>query len=234
VYLLNIGSDGMKLTEQIIKLTTSIISSFDFKDFARTKPSFFTRTGGERQPKMPFEDLMFFILFHMKCSIPSALRRFFKDKGSDEAMSQQSLSQAREKVHSKAFKHLFTEAVKLAVEHRNETWNGYRVFANDGTKIALPDTPKILGFYGGTGKNADSPTAQASALYDVLNDTLIDVAIEPLKIDERTLAHGHISALSQLPIKSKKLLIYDRGYPSFDFIKRHEDEGLYYLMRVKR
>ena len=180
------------------------IGNDDFKDYARTKPAFFTRTGGKRQPKMPFEDLIFFMLFHMKCSTPSALRRFFKDKGSDETMAQQSLSEAREKVHPEAIKHLFSEAVKLIVKHRNETWNGYRVFAVDGMKAALPDTPKILEFYGGAGKNADSPTAQTSALYDVLNDTLIDVAIEPLKIDERILAHGHISALLKLPVESTK------------------------------
>jgi hypothetical protein len=214
-------------------MTTKTVDNADFKDSARTKPTFFTRTGGDRKPKMTVEDLMFFLLFHMKRSIPSALRRFFKDKGVDITMAQQSLSEAREKVNPEAFKRLFVEAAQLHTEHKTETWNRYCVLAIDGTKIALPNYKKVLDFYGGTGKNADSPTAQASALYDVLNDTLLDVAMEPLKIDERTLAYGHISALKTFPIEAKKLLTYDRGYPSFDLIKRHEDEGLYYLMRVR-
>jgi len=207
---------------------TEIINSEAFKDSARKHPKFFTRTR-----KMPFPDLMFFMLIRLKCSIPSALRRFFKDKGTKTTMTQQSLCEAREKVNVSAFKHLFTEAVKTTMEHRKETWNGYRVFAIDGTKIALPDDEKLLNHYGGTGKNADSPTAQGSALYDVLIDTLIDVAMEPLATGERVLAEGHIRALRAIPTGDKNLLIYDRGYPSFDFIKRHFSEGLCFLMRVK-
>ena len=219
---------AMKLAELIIAKTKEIINSIAFKDFARKHSSFFTRNH-----KMPFEDLMFFMLLHLKCSIPTSLRRFFEKKGTKTTMAQQSLSEAREKVNATAFKHLFDESVKITVENRNETWNGYRVYAVDGTKIALPDGKKLLKHYGGSGKNATSPTAQGSALYDVLNDTLIDVAMEPLSVGERTLAEGHISALKALPTGNKDLLTYDRGYPSFDFIKLHESEGLYYLMRVK-
>jgi hypothetical protein len=228
VYLKILDVTAMNLVELIVTRTMEILNSLDFKDFARKKPTFFTRNR-----KMPFQELMVFMLFHLKCSIPSALRRFFKERGTDTTMAQQSLCEAREKVNVSAFKHLFTEAVKTTVEHRKETWNGYRIYATDGSKIALPDDKKLLAHYGGTGKNADSPTAQGSALYDVLNDTLIDVAMEPLNTGERTLAEGHISALLTLPVTDKNLLIYDRGYPSFDFIKKHEDEGLFYLMRVK-
>jgi hypothetical protein len=173
------------------------------------------------------------MIFHFKNSISSALRRFFDKKGTETTMTQQSLSEAREKVNVSAFRLLFVDAVKTALEHRKETWNGYRVYAVDGTKIALPDNEKLLNHFGGTGKNADSPTAQASALYDVLNDTLIDVSMEPLTAGERELAEGHIDALKTIPTGDKDLLIYDRGYPSFDFIKRHESESLYFLMRVK-
>jgi hypothetical protein len=218
----------MTLAGIIIARTTAIINSLFFKNMAKKKPEYFTRNR-----KMPFEDLMFFMLFHLKCSIPSALRRFFEYIGTKITMTQHSLSEAREKVDVSAFKYIFIDAVKAMVEHRKETWNGYRVFAVDGTKIALPNDGKLLKHFGGTGKSADSPTAQASALYDVLNDTLIDVTMEPLTVGERELAEGHIDALKSINTGDKNLLIYDRGYPSFDLLKRHESEALYFLMRVK-
>ena len=218
----------MKLTEILAREIHAIIYSSAFKEMARKLPKFFTRNR-----KMPFEDLVMFMLFHLKCSIPSSLRRFFNAKGDDATMSQQSLSEAREKLTVDAFKHLYKKNVETIVKHRVEKWHGYRVYANDGTKIALPDEAKLLEYYGGTGRNSDSPTAQASAMYDVLNDTLVDASIAPLATDERTLALQHINATMDLCANDKKLNIYDRGYASFDFINELETKGLFYLMRVK-
>jgi len=119
------------------------------------------------------------------------------------------------------------------VDHCNAKWNGYRVYANDGTKIALPDDQKLLDYYGGTGRNAAAPTAQASAQLDVLNDILVDTVIAPLSTDERTLARQHIYATKDLCPGDRKLIIYDRGYASFDFIEELESNGLFYLMRIR-
>ena len=218
----------MKLSEIIVKRTNEIIYSLAFKEMARKLPKFFTRNR-----KMPFEDLVIFMLFHLKCGIPSSLRRYFKAKEQTNKMSQQSLSEAREKLTVDAFKYLYRTSVETIVEHRVDKWHGYRVYANDGTKIALPDEAKLLRYYGAVGRNAASPAAQASAMYDVLNDTLVDVAIAPIATDERTLALQHINATRDLCVDDKKLNIYDRGYASYEFIKELETQGLFYLMRVK-
>lgn len=218
----------MKLPEILLKITSKTVYSVIFKDFARKLPKYFTR-----DRKMPFEDLIIFMLFHLKSSISTALRRFFKTKGENMTMSQQSLSEAREKLTVEAFSHLYRVTADAIVEYRTEKWHGYRVYANDGSKIALPDDKKLLEFYGAAGKGATSPTAQASAMYDVLNDALVDVAIAPMSTDERTLALGHIEATRNLCVSDKKLNIYDRGYASFDFIEKLESYGLFYLFRVK-
>ena len=218
----------MKLGEAIAIKTSTIVNNETFKETTRKMPAYFTRNR-----KMPFEDLIYFMIFHLKCSISSALRRYFKDKGVETTMTQQSLSEARKKVNVWAFKHLFIESAKTIAEYRSETWNGYNVYATDGTKIALPDAKNLLDHYGGIGKNADSPTAQASALYDMLNDNLVDASMEPLSTGERSLAEGHIRALQTFQPNGRKLIIYDRGYSSFDFVKLHFDEGLFFLMRVK-
>lgn len=115
-------------------------------------------------------------------------------------------------------------------------WKGYYVYAVDGVKVALPiDIKKLLlKVFGGVGRNAASPTAQASAIYDVLNKIIIDAAIKPLKTDERTLALHHIDALIDLVKHKMKLIIFDRGYPSFELINYLTDRNLNYVMRVKK
>ena len=101
------------------------------------------------------------------------------------------------------------------LENTNNTWHGYRVFAIDGTKIQLPTDKKLLVHYGGPGKEKNAPTAQASILYDVLNDIVTDAAIDPMTDDERTLAKAHLETCKVLLPDDKKLIIFDRGYPSF-------------------
>jgi hypothetical protein len=149
-------------------------------------------------------------------------------------MKQQSFSEARKKIKVSAFIESFKLSVDVLSKSCQSTWHGFLVFAIDGTKIALSQDKVLLDHYGGTGANASSPTAQGSIMYDILNDIVYDALIEPLATDERTLAIKHIeTVLERLPDR-RMLVIFDRGYPSFELIKMLEDLGIKYLMRVKR
>ena len=220
----------MGLVERIIVFTQKLIFSAEFKEFARVNPSDFTRIR-----KMSFEELMVCMLMSFKCTTQSAIRRFFKDLCKGMAMKQQSFSEARQKIRPEAFYALFRLAAREMGSQCRETWHNYRVLANDGSKIALPADGFLLGHFGGIGRNAKSPTAQASICYDVLNDIVIDADIAPLDHGERTLALAHVENCKLvLPEGEKKLFIYDRGYPSFDLIGALEEAGLKYVMRVKK
>ena len=105
--------------------------------------------------------------------------------------------------------------------------------AVDGSKIQLPSDPLLLATFGGTGAGATAPTAQASYLYDVLNDIIVDARIAPLTTDERTLAKQHLEKLVELPTIKKKLLIFDRGYPSAELICTILASGCDFLFRVR-
>jgi hypothetical protein len=218
----------MKLSEMLAQKTHEIVYSVIFRSLARKRPEDFTRNR-----KMPFEDLIFFMIFSLRSSIPTALRRFFEKKYSPETMTQQSLSEARAKLTVEGFKHLFQSISQTITEFRTKKWNGYRLYAVDGVKITLPDERALIDHFGGLGKNADSPTGQGSALYDVLNDNIVDAAIEPLSVDERTLANRHIDALKIIAPNDRKLVLFDRGYPYFSLIDNMEQNGLFYVMRVK-
>jgi hypothetical protein len=148
-------------------------------------------------------------------------------------MKQQSLSEARQKLTVWAFWDLFTLTAKTMTENCTKKWHNYRVYAVDGSKIALPSEKELGEYFGVMGKDGTAPTAQGSILYDVLNDIVADAAIEPMKVCERRLAKSHIEALEDIAQGDKKLIIFDRNYPSFELIEELETSGLFYVMRVR-
>ena len=219
----------MSLVEKIIRLTTELVCSIEFREFARVNPRDFTRTR-----KMSFEELIFCMLKSFKCTTQSALRRFFTDLGKGMTMKQQSFSEARYKIKAEAFVKLFMLTVTAMLPERRDTWHNYRVFAIDGSKIALPADGALLAHFGGLGPDAKSPTAQGSICYDVLNDIVMDADIVPLGCDERSLALAHIDTCCRLLPDEKKLMLFDRGYPSFALICALETCSIRYVMRVKK
>jgi hypothetical protein len=218
----------MTLGEIITSITHNRIYNIKYKEDARKSPTDFTRAR-----KMQFEELILFMLQSLKCSTQSALRRFFTNLGKPVTMKQQSLSEARQKLTVWAFWDLYMLTVNAMTEHCTKKWHNYRVYAIDGSKISLPSEKELGEYFGKLGKDGTAPTAQGSILYDVLNDIVADAAIEPMSTCERTLALSHIEALDDIARDDKKLIIFDRGYPSFELIDELESSGLFYVMRVK-
>lgn len=109
-------------------------------------------------------------------------------------------------------------------------WNGFRVLSVDGSSITLPFTKELKKIYG-EAKNQTNTSivqARASVLYDVLNNYVLDGVLSSKDIGERVLALQHLSYS-----KKKDLIIYDRGYPGYDFIYEHCNRNIEYLMRCK-
>ncbi len=109
-------------------------------------------------------------------------------------------------------------------------WKGFRVLAVDGSRITLPITKELKGIYGEAKNQTGTGVVQArcSVLYDIENKYVLDGSLAPLHKGERELALTHLKSC-----KSNDLLIYDGGYPSYDFINEHIQTGVDYLMRVK-
>ena len=67
------------------------------------------------------------------------------------------------------------------------------------------------------------------------NDIIVDAKIEPIKRNERSLAEEHLNALMMKDDFQQghlELVIFDRGYPSYEFIKSLEDKETAYVMRM--
>jgi hypothetical protein len=222
--------------EKRMLLTTAIVTSkteihhADFLKRARKHPQDFTR-----KRKMPFVELVIFMLNMVKTSTQTSLDRFYENIGQEGMhMSQQSFSEARQKINWEAFRDLFDTIRNEIYEHYYDTWHGYRVTAIDGSKIQLPDEQILRDYYGTMGKSHNAATAQASALYDVLNNVLIDAQLEPLETGERKLALRHIDELCCLTSFDKECILFDRGYASNELIQALRARGIRFVMRIKR
>lgn len=141
--------------------------------------------------------------------------------------------QARMKIKSEVFQHLSQTLIKEFYSDNElgvKLWQGFRLLAIDGSRITLPITKELKEIYGETKNQNETGIIQArcSILYDIENNYVLDGILSPFKHGERELAISHLSNC-----KKGDLLIYDRGYPSYDFINQHLERNLDYIIRVK-
>jgi hypothetical protein len=223
---------GMLCLSNVIQRIQAILLQTSTLEAARVNPAFFTR-----ERKMTFSEIVLFTLSGFNTSIQTALNRFCAHTLNKDGkpMSQQALSKARSHFDHSPFELLFRDLVQMRFcgEYEIILLHGFQIFAVDGSDIALPNMPKLLDAFGGTGRNADSPTAKISLLYDVMNDFIVDAAIDRVGTSERDFALSHIAKLQDIAGDVKKLLIFDRGYPSAALIHELENQGLNFLMRVR-
>jgi len=152
---------------------------------------------------------------------------------STKTFTQSAFVQARKKIKPAVFKKLSQTIINEFYTDNGTSiklWNGFRLLAVDGSRITLPITDELEAIYGQTKNQTETSIVQArcSVLYDVENNYVIDGVLAPLAKGERALALPHLE-YCQLD----DLLIYDRGYPSYEFIYEHVSQGLDYLMRIK-
>lgn len=191
-----------------------------------------------KKKKMPFQKLLHFLISGRKTSTLAALNEYFLKEGEGTHMSQQALSKARNHFDHTPFEKAFygtrDEDYNLATDDTLGRFHGYKIFAVDGTTIALPNIPALKEEFGTLGVNNSSPTARVSIAYDVINDRIVDAGISPISIDERTHADNHLTKLIHAIVMEDSLFIYDRGYASIKLIKRILELQGHFLMRVRK
>jgi hypothetical protein len=186
---------------------------------------------------MPFKKLMRFMPGMAKESSQNALERFFPKIKEATHMSQQAFSQARQKVKGEAFGELFQAGVRGSCKETVKDWQGFMLMAVDSSHTALPRDAGLKAYYGACGNALTAVTVRASLLYGIENGIIADAKIEPLTVDERSLAKDNLKALAELGRgfgNRKTLVIFDRGYPSKDFINSLQDKEIKYIMRVRK
>lgn len=222
----------------LIRLVHDIIYSVDYLNRSRVRKEDFTR-----MRKLGFAETVLLLLGHTKRSLQIGLNAFFESMGDGmETYTKQAFSKGRLRIKPEAIKELVEVSTryfysemeaKPASEQQKCLYRGYRVCAVDGTKYNLPTSAELREKYGEQiTSGAPQIQAQGSCLYDVINSVLVDVAFCPFKTSERYIAAQHINNLKQYESESwKELLVFDRGYPSYELIEHIRSAGYYYVMR---
>jgi len=141
--------------------------------------------------------------------------------------------QYRKKINADVFKQLSDNIIKEFYTDNDENvklWRGFRLLAVDGSRLTLPNTKELQKEFGIVRNQSDSPITQGriSVLYDVLNGFVIDSTLSPLSQSEKELAVRHLSYSKQ-----GDLIVYDRGYPSFEMMYEHRKLNIDFLFRVQ-
>ena len=154
-----------------------------------------------------------------------------------EAVHRSTVTKARAKLSWTAFEQLHHDAVHLAYEvwptTDEDTWQGLSVFAIDGSKYRLPASEALrASFDPDSGLDQPGkghyPQCLVSTVYDVFRRLPIARTVQPMaQANERE----EVKAL--LPhIPSGGVLLFDRGYPSYDLIAYlHRHYQGYWLIR---
>ena len=190
-----------------------------------------------RKRKMPLKDMLLCCLSKKGLTTAFELRNFFKDKGElPMALSVQGYLQQRKRLNPEIFPYL-NRRYLMDFYHSEEPklWKGYLLAAVDGSKAEVPNSKENRETFGNSG-NQHSKTGQVRALvsgmYDILNHFYLDIEIEHISVSEIELAKRNLKHLRELEIRQPVLAVFDRGYPSIEFIDFLEMEGIHYLIRL--
>ena len=190
-----------------------------------------------RKRKMPLKDMLLCCLSKKGLTTAFELRNYFKEKGDfSMQLSIQGYLQQRKRLNPEIFPYLNRNYL-MDFYHSDEPklWKGYLLIAIDGSKAEVPNSKENRETFGNSG-NQHSKTGQVRALvsgmYDILNHFYLDIEIEHISVSENELAKRNLKHLREMEIRRPVLAVFDRGYPSLEFIDFLEKEGIHYLMRL--
>lgn len=174
------------------------------------------------------------ILWRIYHSLQLELDDCFDGLGGGLEVSKQAFSKARQKLNPDYVRSFFDMTAEIAaLEKSAETFKGMRLIAIDGSDAALENTPELKREFGCSGPKNNAATALISMAYDSLNQVVYDCRIVPYGTGERELAKLHVQRLKELGLKGN-LLLFDRGYPSAEFITYLRKNGFHFIMRVRK
>ena len=191
-----------------------------------------------RKRKQPFGSVLLFMFNLLRKSLVIEIDNFIQHLNSRveshtvKSFTKSAFVQQRKKIKPDVFKYLSGVITKNYYVENNSNiklFNGFRILAVDGSKITLPYTEELKKVFGESKNNTNTVVVQArsSVLYDVLNHIALDSSLNNLKLGERQLALGHRNQW-----RKNDLIIYDRGYPSYNFKYEHIKSEVDYLIRT--
>jgi len=192
-----------------------------------------------RVRKIKLSDLFIQMLANKGQSQKNELFNFYKEVNEDMNVSATAFFNARMKFNSEALLTIMQDVTKEEYEdpvHLSK-YNGYHVFAIDGSEFSIPATDETRLKYGTSknhkGNNENTILSSVSTLYDCNNELFLDVKINPYRSSELLSAIEHVSFLERfLPSNEKNLILLDRNYSGVRLIDNMIEKNQKFLVRL--
>jgi len=181
-----------------------------------------------RNRKLSFETMVKTLLCMEGGSLTNELMKRFGCR--TDIASTSAFVQQRGKILPEAFETIFRMFVDESDPSR--LYNGYRLFAVDGSDIQIPTNPQDKDSYF-PGSNGQHPynLLHLNAMYDLLQRTYVDAIVQKRhSCDEcRSLA----DMVDRSSVKQPAIIIADRAYESYNVLAHIQEKGWFFLIRVK-
>ena len=217
---------------------------FDFIERFSNIRKYFKGNSFTRNRNMNVTQIIAYLLFQRGKTTTLELKEFFKNlfmKFYFKVITKQAFSKQRQNIDPMIFKDMNSEAITDFYSDKKvvKTFCDYILLGSDGSIMELPNTKDLREEYKSPEyKNSHSKTkiarARTSTLYDLENEIVIDSQIISHDKSERALLLDHLNATSKILDFTKSLLIVDRGYYSFLFLKSILDLKINFLFRLKK
>lgn len=178
-----------------------------------------------RSRLLSFENIISFVIGNLGTSLDFEVIHFCSGR---KQVSPAAVCKARDKINFTAFQELLrVNAASIPPVH---TFKGYRLTAYDGMKGELPRTPELMKKYA-VSKNNAYPQFHCVAEYDVLNCCYTNALFMPRAANERAAAEELFDIHSY---DGAEIFLLDRGFPSLSLIRKMNQSGKKYVMRVSK
>ena len=160
-----------------------------------------------------------------------------------EPVSKQAFSQVRHRLSYTAFEEMHADGIRVnySMAPKAGLWKEYRVIGCDGSTLRLPESKELAKEFGRwntrEGITESAPIARISEYTDMTTKLVLSGRISTCKVSEEELAREQLNEVVSTMRKygqKKMLFVYDRGYPSDEFIQQHLDLGVDFLFRLPR
>lgn len=225
---------------QTLSICQNILVEMKQRIFSTYPDSFRLGMHFTRCRKLDIRQVIFYLLYSSKASMNLNIANIRDDVWhiNFPDVTKQAVSKARKGIASDFFRDLLRFSVEkfYSSSHRRKTWNGFYPFAVDGSCIQVPkskDNVEHFGLCKNQHHSREDAMARISILYDLLEDIVVDGSINDYRYAERPSAKKHLDYLEAAGLTDHALLLFDRGYPSYEFFQRISQQGYYYLMRIQ-
>jgi DDE family transposase len=203
------------------------ISQLAFISAHKTNLKDFTRTR-----ILTFAVVFMLILRKSLKSLQLSLNELFIQGHLSCITSSSAYTQARKKFRHTAFMELNDDVIKTYYsDDKIKRWKGYRCLGVDGSKIVLPNFADVEKEYGSIKIKTQYATSKYCGglfvcCYDVLNKIAVSSILSSGSSYEVDLATQILSNTAE-----NDLLIYDRGFASYEFLATHIKQNKDYVIR---